>query len=131
MTRGTAGTVATVAVIVGALAVSGAAVTTAGAKKQPVAKRTVTADPHGNLKFDKKNLTAPAGKVKLVMHNPGSSGTQHGIAVKGHGLDKDGRIVNPGKTSSVTVTLKPGTYSFYCPVLGHRAAGMNGHITVK
>ena len=30
----------------------------------------------------------------------------HGIAVEGHGVDKDGKIVNPGGTSRVTVTLK-------------------------
>ena len=66
------------------------------------------------------------------MTNPGSSGQQHGIAVKGHGLDKDGKIVNPGKKSTVTVTLKKGkTYTFYCPVPGHEALGMKGKITVK
>jgi uncharacterized cupredoxin-like copper-binding protein len=66
------------------------------------------------------------------MTNPKSSGQQHGIAVKGHGLDKDGKIVNPGKKSTVTVTLKKGkTYTFYCPVPGHEALGMKGKITVK
>jgi len=31
----------------------------------------------------------------------------------------------------VTVTLKPGTYQFYCPVPGHKAAGMKGTLTVQ
>jgi len=126
MTRGTAGRSA-VAVVIGSLAISAAGV----AKSKPPQKRHLTANPSGKLKFDKTKLTVNHGKVKLIMKNPGSSGQQHGIAVKGMGLDKDGPIVNPGKTSTVTVKLKAGTYSFYCPVPGHAKAGMKGKITVK
>ena len=126
MTRGTAGRTAVVAVVVGSLAISAAGV----ANTKPPQKRRLTANPNGQLKFDKTKLTVKHGRVKLIMKNPGSSGLSHGIAVKGMGLDKDGKIVAPGKTSSVTVTLKKGTYSFYCPVLGHAKAGMKGKITV-
>jgi uncharacterized cupredoxin-like copper-binding protein len=34
-------------------------------------------------------------------------------------------------TASVKVTLKPGTYTFFCEAPGHRAAGMYGTLTVK
>src|SRR5690349_19516924 len=128
MTRGTGGRLLIVAAVVASLAWSAAGV--AGSK--PPQKRTLTADKHGELKFNKTKLTVKHGKVKLVMTNPKSSGQQYGIAVKGNGLDKDGHIVNPGKTSSVTVSLKKGkTYTFYCPVAGHAAAGMKGKITVQ
>jgi uncharacterized cupredoxin-like copper-binding protein len=36
-----------------------------------------------------------------------------------------------GGTKVVTVTLKSGTYKFYCSVPGHRAAGMEGTLTVN
>jgi uncharacterized cupredoxin-like copper-binding protein len=128
MSRATAGRFAVVAVVVASLGVTAAGV----AKSKPPQNRSLTADKNGELKFNKTKFTVKAGKVRLVMTNPKSSGQQHGIAVKGNGLDKDGKIVNPGKTSTVTVTLKKGkTYTFYCPVPGHAAAGMKGKITVK
>jgi uncharacterized cupredoxin-like copper-binding protein len=65
------------------------------------------------------------------MNNPQKTGKQHGIAVEGNGLDKDGPIVGPGSTSRVKVNLKPGKYTFYCPVPGHRQGGMQGTLTVQ
>jgi len=90
----------------------------------------LSADPTGALKFNVSTLHAKAGKVTMVMMNPASSGVPHGISVEGHGVDQDGAIVKSGGTSMVTVTLKPGTYSFYCPVPGHEAAGMKGTLVV-
>ena len=91
----------------------------------------LSADPGGALKFDKSNLTAKAGKVTIVMDNPSSSGVPHAVAVEGNGVDKDGETVQPGGKSTVSVTLKPGKYTFYCPVPGHEAAGMKGTLTVN
>jgi len=82
----------------------------------------------GKLAFDTKTLQAKAGTVTVSMSNP--STFPHGISVEGNGVDKDGQIVQHGGTSTVTVNLKPGTYTFYCPVPGHRQAGMQGTLTV-
>jgi plastocyanin len=82
----------------------------------------------GKLAFDTKALKAKAGTVTLVMANPSSF--PHGISVSGNGIDKDGKVVQQGGTSTVTAKLKPGTYTFYCPVPGHRAGGMQGTLTV-
>src|SRR4051812_44474222 len=81
------------------------------------------------LKFDKSSLTAKAGKVTLQMANP--SGVPHAVAIKGNGVDVDGKTVISGETSTASADLKAGTYTFYCPVPGHEAAGMKGTLTVK
>jgi uncharacterized cupredoxin-like copper-binding protein len=83
------------------------------------------------LRFDTTSLNAKPGKVTLAMMNPQGSGIPHGIAVEGNGIDRDGQVVQGGGTSTVQVTLKPGKYTFYCPVPGHRAAGMVGTLTVN
>jgi plastocyanin len=36
-----------------------------------------------------------------------------------------------GESKTLSLTLKPGTYKFYCTVPGHRAAGMEGTLTVQ
>jgi len=128
MSRGRAGRWAIVVAVVASLAVSAAGV----ASSKPPQKRNLSANKNGELKFNKSKFTVKPGRVKLIMANPKSSGLDHGIAVKGNGLDKDGKVVAPGKTSTVTVSLKKGkTYSFYCPVAGHAGAGMKGKITVN
>jgi plastocyanin len=91
----------------------------------------LTADPGGQLRFDTAKLTAKPGTVTIRMTNPSSAGMDHGIAVEGNGVDSDGPTVAPGNTSSVTVTLKKGTYVYYCPVPGHKQAGMKGTLTVS
>jgi plastocyanin len=90
----------------------------------------LAADPGGKLAFNQDKLSAKPGKVTIHLDNPKSSGKTHGIGVNGNGVDKDGPSVPAGKGSSVTVDLKPGTYTFYCPVPGHEQAGMKGTLTV-
>jgi plastocyanin len=92
-----------------------------------IQKRTLTADPDGGLTFDRTKLRAHPGVVKLVMVNPKGSGLPHGIAIK----SKKGAIVDPGGTSTVKKRLAKGTYTYYCPFDGHRAAGMKGRLVIK
>jgi uncharacterized cupredoxin-like copper-binding protein len=91
----------------------------------------LTAQENGGLSFSKSSLSAKAGKVTLDLNLPGSLSSSHGIAIEGKGVDKDGPIVQAGSSSTVTVTLKPGTYTYYCPVPGHEQAGMKGTLTVS
>ncbi len=105
-----------------------AAAATATASSAHVTTLKLSADPGGALRFTKSRLSAKAGKIKLVLANPSSSGMPHGIAIQGHG---SGKVVQPGGTSTLTTTLKRGTYTFICPVPGHAAAGMKGTLTVR
>ena len=92
-------------------------------------KLQIDADPNGQLKFLASSASATAGKVTLRMKN--ASSVPHDIAVQGGGLNQVGPVVSNGGTSTVSVSLKPGTYTFYCSVDGHEAAGMKGTLTVK
>jgi uncharacterized cupredoxin-like copper-binding protein len=64
------------------------------------------------------------------MNNP--SPIPHNVSIEGPGgLSKQGQTVPKGGSSQVSATLKPGTYTYYCSVPGHRQAGMQGTLTVK
>jgi uncharacterized cupredoxin-like copper-binding protein len=92
-------------------------------------KLSLSADPSGALKFNKSSLSAKTGKVTITMSNPSS--VPHGVSVQGSGVDVEGKVVQQGGTSTITATLKPGKYTFFCPVPGHRQAGMQGPLTVQ
>lgn len=88
------------------------------------------ADPNGELAYTTTKASTEAGKVTIDFNNP--QGLTHDVVIE----DAQGEEV--GKTdliaseeTSTTVNLKPGTYTFYCSVPGHREAGMEGTLTVK
>jgi plastocyanin len=90
----------------------------------------LSADPTGQLRFDKSTLSAAAGTVRLTLNNP--SPVPHNISIEGPGgLKKEGPTVQKGGASEVEAPLKAGTYTYYCAVPGHRQAGMQGTLTVK
>jgi plastocyanin len=89
----------------------------------------LSADPGGALKFDKSSLTAKAGKVTITLDNPSS--IPHAVEIEGHGVEEESGTIGEGETTKVTATVKPGEYEYYCPVDGHKAAGMTGTLTVQ
>ncbi len=87
---------------------------------------SIPADPGGQLAYAATKATGTAGPATIEM--PNKSGTQHDIVIAGLGK---GEVVANG-TSSFKATLDAGkTYTYYCSVPGHRAAGMQGTLTVK
>jgi uncharacterized cupredoxin-like copper-binding protein len=124
-TKALAGVTLAAVVLVVALAI------TATGSAKSGQKLSLKASASGALKYNKKTLTAKRGKATIVLTNPSSSGLKHGIEVEGHGIEKRAKNVGPGHKTSVTVRLKKGTYQFYCPVDGHKAAGMKGKIVVS
>ena len=89
----------------------------------------LSADPGGALKFDKSSLTAKAGKVTIVLDNPSS--LPHAVEIEGNGVEQSSDTIGKGETTKVTATVKAGKYEYYCPVDGHKAAGMEGTLTVQ
>jgi plastocyanin len=105
--------------------------TTPSASSGAATKLTLAASEDGGLSFTEKTLDAKAGTVTITMDNPSGDQMPHAVAIEGNGIDKDGEVVQPGGKSTVTADLKPGTYTFYCPVGQHRQNGMEGTLTVQ
>jgi plastocyanin len=89
-------------------------------------KLEIDANPSGQLAFTAASGSAPAGALTITMQN--KSATPHNIGIKGL---KVGPTVQGGKFSTISLTLKPGKYEFYCAVPGHEQGGMKGTLTVK
>jgi plastocyanin len=93
-------------------------------------KLLLSADPTGQLRFDKDALQAKPGTVQITMNNP--SPVPHNISIEGPGgVSQQGKTVSKGGASEVQLALKPGSYTYFCSVPGHRQAGMQGTLTVK
>jgi uncharacterized cupredoxin-like copper-binding protein len=84
-------------------------------------------------KLTPANPSVQSGAVLISASNNGKM--PHAIEVEGGGPGgKDARSTDiaPGQTATLAVTLKPGkTYTWYCPIDGHRGLGMQGSITVS
>ena len=77
-----------------------------------------------------RSATATACKDTIDFTN--QSSTPHNVAIE----DKSGKVIAETETlaegsSSAVADLKPGTYTFFCSIPGHREAGMEGTLTVK
>lgn len=72
--------------------------------------------------------TIEAGTITFSMTNVGQM--PHTIAIEGEGINVSGDILSAGQTGTLVVDLEPGTYVVYCPVPGHREAGMELTLTV-
>jgi uncharacterized cupredoxin-like copper-binding protein len=92
-------------------------------------KLEIPADPNGALAYEFGSAEAPAGKLEIDSKNDAS--IPHDISIEGNGVDEQGDEVQGGGVSTVNVDLKPGEYTFYCSVPGHREGGMEGKLTVK
>ena len=74
--------------------------------------------------------TIPAGAQTFHIADAGDK--NHNFQIEGNGVSQ--KLVNDltrGDTADMTVTLKPGTYTVYCPVDKHRGKGMQRTITVQ
>jgi uncharacterized cupredoxin-like copper-binding protein len=112
----------------GALAAVGVKKSNKVAKAQG-GKLEIPADPSGGLAYLFGSAEAPAGNLEIDSQN--KSSIDHDIAIEGDGVSEKGPVVKDGAVSKLTADLKPGDYTFFCTVPGHRQGGMEGKLTVK
>src|SRR5580704_1041407 len=113
------------------------ATTSATTSPAPASSSTAAGEPlsleanrEGGLSYDKTSLTAKTGKVSIDFTNMSPLG--HNMTIE----SSSGKVVGAtptfqGGSKTLTLELKPGTYKFFCTVPGHRAAGMEGTLTVQ
>ena len=89
----------------------------------------LTADPGGVAAYDKKDGTVKAGTVTVKLTN--ESPLEHNVAVAQGARELGRSDTIKGSETELKVDLRPGKYEFYCTVDGHRAAGMEGTLTVQ
>jgi uncharacterized cupredoxin-like copper-binding protein len=71
-----------------------------------------------------------AGRYTFELKNDGK--IDHDLVVDGPGVDNENTpVIGSGKTASLTVDLKSGTYELYCSVPGHKQAGMDLKLDVS
>ncbi len=102
---------------------------TAPTTSRPAGSLQIEANPSGQLAYDTKALSASAGQVTITMKNMSPLPHNVTIAQGSHVLGATPTFQGASKT--LKLNLKPGTYTFYCSVPGHRQGGMEGTLTVS
>jgi len=91
---------------------------------------SLSANPEGQLKYSTSTLTAKAGKVSITFTNMAS--LSHNLTVaSSSGAQVGATETFQGGSKTLALNLTAGTYKFFCTVPGHRAAGMEGTLTVQ
>ena len=123
-------TLATLAVLVAALALAGCGGDDNGTTEETngtpsqtfsimesdftLSPATVTVDGPGTYTFEATN----------------DGGVDHALEIEGNGIEEETDTIGPGESASITVDLESGTYEMYCPIGNHRDLGMSGEVTV-
>jgi uncharacterized cupredoxin-like copper-binding protein len=106
--------------------------TPAPASPAPAAATTalaLAANPTSLLSYDAKQLSAKAGSVAITLTN--AAPLEHNVTVAQGTTVLGATPTFVGGHRTLTLKLKPGTYTFYCSVPGHRQAGMEGTLSVS
>jgi plastocyanin len=89
----------------------------------------LTADPTGQLAYDKKHAAVKAGNFAIRFVN--RSSVPHNVTIaKGARVVVSTKTIQ-GATTTSTANLSAGDYVFFCSVDAHRQAGMQGTLTAK
>ena len=102
-----------------ALGVGGTAAATTKAHHATTVKVTAK-----DYSFKLSEQTVKHGTITFMIKNDGH--TSHDFAIAGH----KSKIISAGKSTSLTVTLKKGSYPYKCTVDSHAKLGMKGMLKV-
>jgi Cupredoxin-like domain len=111
--------------LLAALALAGAAAAGVVANAGPT-KSTIRVTER-EYKISLSTRHTAVGRVRLEIKNAGKYA--HALAIKGAGVNTRTKLIQPGKTAVLLVTLKRGSYSLRCPVPGHAAQGMKATLS--
>ncbi len=136
-----------IAVLLAALLVVGTLVTAAcspaaetGAAPAPPATlvpvsadgtQRVSVEVGNGMRFDPSSIAVRAGQpVEVTLRN--DSGISHDFTLSSGPAQPVKIVAAAGQTATGTFTIDtPGSYTFFCSVPGHEAAGRRGTITVQ
>jgi len=110
------------AAMLAAVAVFGAEQPEASAKAPAAAAGKPVAVTENEFHVILAQKSLKPGAYTFVVKNAGK--IQHDLAVQGGSVNTKTPLINPGSTAKLMVTLPAGTYTLFCTVPGHRAAGM-------
>jgi uncharacterized cupredoxin-like copper-binding protein len=85
---------------------------------------SVTAGKPSEYKFTLSKKSVKAGTVTFTVSNKGK--IPHDFSIGG----KKTKLITPGKSATLSVTLKKGSAAYKCTVSGHAQAGMKGTLKV-
>jgi len=122
---GKKGTVFLASIVLAAAAVAGGALAAFAAHSTASVVTTKVTVTQTDYALALSTTSVPLGKVKFVVHN--SSSIAHKFSVKGKGVSASiSGLIKPGKTKSLTVTVKKGTYKVWCSL--HLKFGMKAFV---
>jgi plastocyanin len=90
---------------------------------------TVQISSSEDISYDSTSAEATAGEVTIEFTN--DSGLPHNVTLEGGGVDGEGTETITEGSTSLTVNLEAGEYTFYCSVSQHRQNGMEGTLVVN
>jgi uncharacterized cupredoxin-like copper-binding protein len=111
--------------VLASLALALPVVGTAAPTKTHATTVNVTAGTPTEFHFVLSKKSVPAGAATFKITNKGK--LAHDFKIAG----KTSKLVQPGKSTTLKVTLKKGKNKYLCTVPGHAAAGMKGTLIVK
>lgn len=100
---------------------------TTPASTTPTAQTIAVAETEYKISLPKTSFGH--GKYSFEVSNQGK--IPHNLTISGPGGTKATPNLDAGKSATLTVELKAGTYDFYCSIPGHKQLGMDQKVTVS